>query len=195
MHNTRNAANVSRMISKHILLKNSYIPSTIIEWNKLNHNICNAERYALFRKHLLSFIRPVTNNIYNLHNANGIKLLTRLGVGFSHLKEHKFRHNFVDPINSLCSCGNFVESTTHFFFTVTTRLTLINHEEDMDKRIFDKNDSLIIQTLLFGDEKLSTADQKSIVEATIQFFKYLREDLTRCCINYLIFYHTEPYLL
>ena len=39
------------------------MPSTIIEWNKLDQDIRNAESYALFRKHILSFIRPETNNI------------------------------------------------------------------------------------------------------------------------------------
>ena len=41
--------------------------------------------------------------------------------------------------------------------------------KDTDKRIFDKNGSLITQTLLFGDEKLSITDSKSILEAAIQF--------------------------
>ena len=40
--------------------------------------------------YLLSFIRPVANNIFNVHNAKGTKLLTRLRVGFSDLKERKF---------------------------------------------------------------------------------------------------------
>ena len=31
-------------------------------------------------------------------------------------------------------------------------LTLINNIKDIDKLIFDKNDSLITQTLLFGDK-------------------------------------------
>ena len=173
IYNTRNAADVPWIKSKHNFFKNSYIPSTIIEWNKLDQDIRNAESYALFRKHLLSFIRPEANNIFNVHNAKGIKLLTRLRVGFSHLKEHKFRHNFVDAINPLCSCGNFVESTAHFFLHCThfsnQRLTLINKIKDIDKHIFDKNDSLITQTLLFGDEKLSITDSKSILEAAIQF--------------------------
>ena len=90
---------------KHTFFKNSYIPSTIIEWEKLGQDIRNAESYALFRKHLLSFIRPEANNIFNLHNATVIKLLTRLQVSFSHLKERKFRHNFQDAINHLYSYG------------------------------------------------------------------------------------------
>ena len=85
----------------------------------------------------------------------------------------RFRHNFVDAINPLCSCGNFVESTTQFFLHCThfsnQILTFINKIKYIDKRIFDKNDSLITQTLLFGDEKLSITDNKSILEATIQF--------------------------
>ena len=36
IYNRRNAANVPRIISKHNFLKNSYFPSTIIEWNKLD---------------------------------------------------------------------------------------------------------------------------------------------------------------
>ena len=75
----------------------------------------NAESYTLFRKYLLGFIRPEANNIFNVDNAKGTKLLTRLRVGYSHLKEHKFRHNFVDAINPLCSCGDSAQSTTHFF--------------------------------------------------------------------------------
>ena len=166
-------SHIPRIESKHNVFKNSYIPSTIIAWNKLDHNIRNAKSYTLFRKHRLSFIRPEPNNIFNVHNAEGIKLLARLRVGFSHLTEHKFRHNFVDAINLLCSCGNFVGSTAHFFLHCThfsnQRLTLINKIKDIDKRIFDKNDSLITQTLLFGDEKLSITDNKYILEAAIEF--------------------------
>ena len=98
-----------------------------------------AESYALFRKYLLSFIRPEVNNIFNVHSAKGIKHLTRLRFGFSHLKIHKFRHNFVDAINPLSSCGNVVESTTHFsslFSFSNQRLTLINKIKDIDKCIF-----------------------------------------------------------
>ena len=47
-------------------------------------------------------------------------------------------------------------------------MTLINKIKDIDKRIFDKKDSVITKTLLFGEEKLSKKD-KSILEATIQF--------------------------
>ena len=111
--------------------------------------------------------------IVNVHKKKGIKLITRLRDGFSHLKEHKFRHNFVDAINPLCSCGNFLDSTIHFFLHCThffnQRLTFINKIKDTDKLIIVKNDSLITQTLLFAHEKRCITDNKSILEATVQF--------------------------
>ena len=45
----------------------------------------------------------------------GIKLLNRLRVDFSHLSEHKFRHNSADTLNPLCSCSLEIENTAHFF--------------------------------------------------------------------------------
>ena len=43
----------------------------------------------------------------------GIKLVTRLRLGLSHLTEHKFKHSFQDTLNHLCNCKIDVESFTH----------------------------------------------------------------------------------
>ena len=71
--------------------------------------------FKVFKKRLLSFIRRVPNSIYNIHNPLGVKYLTRLRIGFSHLKEHKFKHNFQDSIDPTCSCSSGIETTIHFF--------------------------------------------------------------------------------
>lgn len=39
------------------------------------------------------------------HNPVGIKMLVKLWLGFSHLCEHKFRHNFPDTLNPLYFCS------------------------------------------------------------------------------------------
>ena len=49
---------------------------------------------SIFKSKLLSFIRPVQNNIFNIFESQGLKLLTRLRLGFSHLDKDRFRHNF-----------------------------------------------------------------------------------------------------
>ena len=45
-------------------------------------------------------------------------ILTRLGLGLSYLREHKFKHSFEDTLNPFCSCCFDVETNTLFFFTV-----------------------------------------------------------------------------
>ena len=61
-----------------------------------------------------SFIRPKENSIFKIHDINGIKLLNRLRLHFSHLNEHKFRHNFRATIDPMCSCALEPEATLHY---------------------------------------------------------------------------------
>ena len=64
----------------HDFLNNSFFPSTIIEWNKLDWNIQNFENIETFEKRILMFIRPSPNSTFNCHNSEGIKLLSHLGL-------------------------------------------------------------------------------------------------------------------
>ena len=43
-----------------------------------------------------NFIRPEPNRISSTQNFEGLKLLTRMRLGLSHLADHKFRYNFQD---------------------------------------------------------------------------------------------------
>ena len=61
---------------------------TIKEWNKLRLEIRNSESYSLFKKSLLKFTRTIPNSVFSVPDIYGIKLLTRLRVGLSHLREH-----------------------------------------------------------------------------------------------------------
>ena len=92
-----------------------FLPQTIREWNKLDTSICQAPSYSIFRKALLDFIRPTENSTFGTNDVSGLKLLTRLRVGFSHLSEHKFKHNFQGTLNPLFSCSLEAGDTYHFF--------------------------------------------------------------------------------
>ena len=96
---TRNHNNIPVFNVKHEYFRKSFFPSTVIEWNKLDNNIRNSESVSAFKKQILKFIRPSPNSTFNVHNPHGIKLLTRLRVGLSHLHEHKSTdtHQFLDP--------------------------------------------------------------------------------------------------
>ena len=83
--------------------------------NKVSPKIRKSVSYQVFKNSLLTFIRLSPNSLCNVSDSLGIKLLTRLRSGLSHLREHKFNHNFQDTINPICSCSLESESTIHFF--------------------------------------------------------------------------------
>ena len=95
--------------------KNSFIPNVVYEWNKLDPDIRSSASYDLFRNTLLKFIRPVQRKKFNINDSVGVKLLTRLRLGFSHFREHKFRHGFRHILNPLFPCSIEAETTAHYF--------------------------------------------------------------------------------
>ena len=114
IHRTRNSHNIPHLNLKHSFFKNSFFPATIIEWNKLDSNICNLDSYNVFKKHILKFIGPSPNSVFDCHNPKGIKLLSRIRLGLSHLCEHKFKHSFQDTLNPICICGKDIETPCHY---------------------------------------------------------------------------------
>ena len=70
--------------------KNSFFPFTMNDWFNLDLTIRDSESIAFFKKILLSFICPIPSNVYSIFDPIGLKFLTRLHLGFSHLNEHKF---------------------------------------------------------------------------------------------------------
>ena len=56
-HTTKNSDNITTFKVRHNFFKNSYFPSLIREWNKLDLKIHNSASLEIFKKHLLNFIR------------------------------------------------------------------------------------------------------------------------------------------
>ena len=158
---------------KHEYFRNSFFPSTVIEWNKLDDNIQNLESVSTFKKQILKFIRPSPNSTFNVHNPHGIKLLTRLRVGLSHLREHKFRHNFQDSLDPFCNGGRHIETTIHFFLHCSNysnqRKTLFEKIINIRRSLLNQNYSIIVETLFFGSNGLNDAENAWIIESTIEY--------------------------
>ena len=96
-------------------------------------------------------------------------------VEFSHLNEHKVRHNFADTLDTLCSCSIETESTAHFFLRCRNynniRITLINEFNDIDNSISSRQPNELLRIILYGDCKFKDNVNKRILIATIQFIK------------------------
>ena len=134
-------------------------------------------RYKVSVHHLdiLSFIRPVQSSIYSIFDPKGLKLLTRLRLGLSHLNEHKFRHNFQDCLNLLCSCSLEIEDTSHYLLHClhfsNHRTDLMNSVNSIIPNFESMNDNVKKDILLFGDSRFDENKNKTILEATINFLK------------------------
>ena len=154
-------------------LKNCFFPSTILEWNKFDHNIRNSSSFSIFRKSILNFIRPCPNSLFNCHNPKGIKFIARLRLGLSHLREHRFKHSFQDSLNPFCSCGLVIESTAHFFLHCPTyiieRRTLLSTLVNIDNNLLDLCEPVLIRTLLFGSNSFDTDTNTNVLNATIEY--------------------------
>ena len=168
-YNTRNTNNIPLFKIKH----NSFFPSAVIEQNKLDLNIRNCESLNIFKKTLLNFIRPSGSTVFSCHNPKGVKLLTRLRLGLSHLSEHKFKHSFQDSLNPICSCGNDIETSAHFLLHCPNfsneRSTFLNIIGNIDRNIFTRSNSQVTETLLYGDSNSNNITNTLILNATIDF--------------------------
>ena len=154
---------------------NSFLLYAIKEWNKLDPKIRNAKTYASFRKMLLNFIRPIGNSTYKIYDPLGIKLLTRLRRGFSHLFEHRFRHAFADSLNPLCSCSLEIEFTLDFLLRcqnyTTLRTTLMTDLKNINHTIMSLNESDLLHVILYGKKNFDNNMNISTLTASIKFIK------------------------
>ena len=73
-----------------------FFPSTIIEWNNLGYSSRAGPSIKTFKQNILKFILLGPNKINQERKPSELKLLTRLRLGMSQLRAHKFSHNFSD---------------------------------------------------------------------------------------------------
>ena len=57
------------------------------ELGNLSEEFRNIDSKYTFKSSILNFFRPRENSIFLVYDINGVKLLIRLSLGFSHLRE------------------------------------------------------------------------------------------------------------
>ena len=140
------------------------------EWSQLDLSLRRCDSYNVFKNNILKFIRPSSNSFFDCHNPIGIKYITRIRLGLSHLREHKFKHSFQDTLNPICNCGNDVESAIHFFLHCplynNERRVLLNSLVNIDQTLLANTDFSLTQIFLFGN---TTLENTKIINLTIDF--------------------------
>ena len=155
--------------------KHSFFFCTLNDWFNLDINIRNSEPITLFKCRLLSFIRLVQNSIYNIFDPKGFKFQTRLGLGLSHLNAHRFRHNFQDCLNPLCSCSLETEDTSHYLLHChhfsNHRAHLMNSVKSVCNNFESMFNNVKKNVLLYGDSRFDEVKNRVVLEATITYVK------------------------
>ena len=171
-YQTRDSEDLTTYQTRTNTFKYSSFPYSIVEWKKISSSIRNSTN-PVSRNHLLKIIRPVSNPVYNIQNYIGLKLLTWLRLGLSHLKQHRFNHNFQNFINSLCTCSLEVESTAHFFLHChhyhNIRAKLLNSLEVIDTNLLKLSEEQLTKVLLYGFSQLDQNQNRNVLNSSIDF--------------------------
>ena len=170
-YNKRNSDHIETYYCRTYIFKYSFF--TIVEWNRLDHILHNSKSYNIFKNYLLKIGRPMPKPTFNIYNHLGLKLLTLLKLGPSHLNEYRFSHNFEDCINPLCSCSLQVESITHYFLHchnfVNIRNTLLNKLNGISCDISNCSDRSLTKLILYGNSKFSFQENLDIINTSIEY--------------------------
>ena len=171
-YQTRTMDDVTKYQCRAEAFKSSFFPRTITQSNSLDLQIRNWS-YAAFRKYFFDEFRPTPNSVFNIHNPVGMKLLTRLRLGLSHLNEHRFNHKFQNCTSPKCICSFENESTTHFFlhchFYIPIRATLFDNLKEIVNNLQELSDQAVTIMLLYGSPNLKGNQNSQILECTIKF--------------------------
>ena len=101
--------------------------------------------------------------------------MSRLRLNFSHLNEHKFRHNFNDTVDSKCTCGCEPETTFHYLLRCnlysTQRLELLNNVCILNPSLKKYSNEKLLNIISYGSEHFNCNMYKEILKATIKFLK------------------------
>ena len=113
--------------------------------------------------------------MFNIHDLDGVKLLTRLRVEFSDLCSHRFNHNFHCP-NPSCPCKTGIENNEHFLLHCPRFSSQLKGLHDLVSsltgiEVMHVSSKELSRLLLYGRNDLSVIVNRGIIEETIKFIR------------------------
>ena len=169
----RNQGVVGWMRARTEQFQSGFYPNCLSEWNKLDPEIRLAPSVAVFKKKLLSIIRPPAKSVFGIHDPLGLSYLTQIRVGLSKLSFHKFIHNFRDTIDPMCPTNDGIEDTEHFLLLCPSydiqRRDLAGVSELLRPyvRMNSPPNNKLGQILLYGDKDFPIDVNKNVLKLTL----------------------------
>ena len=139
----------------------------------MDSRIRNLPSIATFRHAILDFIRPVPTTMFKINRVSGFVFLIRLRFGFSHLREQKFRHDFLDIVDFIYFCRtNAVENTKHYLLHCSNfayQCTILFDDlQNMGINYGPLDSCAFSRMLLFGNSNFSNNGNSGIIYAVIK---------------------------
>ena len=150
-YSLRNQDVIGRIGARTEKFQSSFYPHCLAEWNELDPELRHAPSVAVFKKKLLSIIRPPAKSVFGIYDPVGLSYLSQIRVGLSKSNLHKFLHNFRDTENPMCPTNDGIEDVEHFLllcpsFEIQRRDFLAGVSESL--RSFVQIDTLPINVLI-----------------------------------------------
>ena len=127
-----------------------------------------------FKKCLDDFIRLPGHSLFGICDKYGVKLLTKIRVSFSDLRNHRFNHNF-NCESPLCQCGIEDETSVHCFlgcplYTAQRSSLLCKISAIIGCDVTVLPDEHLFFILVYGSNVYNFVSNKLISTETITFF-------------------------
>ena len=155
--------------------ENSFFPHTIKAWKELDKEVKLKPSIHSFNKSLFDFKRPLGSPFFGICDQFGIRLLTKIRVEFSDLRDHRFNHAF-NCESPMCACGIETETSVHFFLRCPRypmqRAILLSKISDIihnDVPVFP--DEHLFHKLIYGSNVYNSVCNKLILIETITYIR------------------------
>ncbi len=154
-YNMRNANDFTIPYCRLRLFQTSFIPASIRLWNNLEADVRESRNPNQFKRRLkeLYSVQLKPPAYFSTGTRLASILHTRLRRRCSSLKSDLFRCNLIDTCH--CTCGNYIESTEHFF--MHCRLYTL-HRARLLNGINAIGLTFSIENILFGNPDISYED-------------------------------------
>ena len=118
-------------------------------------------------------IAPSPSTTHKCSSTKEIKYLTRLRYILGHLRDHKFKHGFLDSLNPIYNCGLDIETTCHYLLHcpnfINERTLLLNDVSRITKDALPSCETAFVKLLLYGDDSFDSATNTLILNASIEY--------------------------
>ena len=155
--------------------ESSFFPYTIKLWNILDTEASSKPSVQSFKKYLNDFKRPLGHPLFGISDRFGTKLLTKIRVNFSDLRDHRFNHNF-NCVNPLCLCGIEDESSVHYFlrcprFSNQRKSLLSNVSDIINSDVTVLPNEHLYYILVYGSNVYNSITNKLIITESISYIR------------------------